>query len=129
MIRGDKEQPISNYGRITKLEEQVQTLSSLISQLVKELKTTNFSRASSSKRKIDNEDEDNDKIPKTGDIKNDMDKKKNHMSTLKNDFKVEISIYSGVVNAKKLDNWICTLKTYFFAYKYSNGKNKFNLQA
>ncbi|TXG50795.1 hypothetical protein EZV62_023319 [Acer yangbiense] len=124
--RNEKQDGSSGGDRITTLELQVQALTTAVSNLVNELSTPKVPRAYTSevfkpKKKVDEEDEDDDSLD--SDTETDEEEiKVNSMKNLKVDFKVDIPVYDGIINAEKLDRWIDRLEIYYTVNKYSKSQ-------
>lgn len=104
------------------MQNQVQNLTNSVNQLLKNisklqenlLKTSNSGR-SFIKKKHDREKEEEDKESEAGEEdekEEDIGKSSKPNNNLKVDFKIDIPVYEGVVDADKLDGWLDRLETY-----------------
>lgn len=120
-----KETLIDDSERITKLEKQIKNFTASISKLLENLISplASISKERYLKKKDDGQNEEEEYVnPNIRDNKEEPTQDRNPKNTLKINFKVNIPMYRDNINAKKLDNWIDRLKTYYKIYKYYNSQ-------
>ncbi|KAF6155884.1 hypothetical protein GIB67_039215, partial [Kingdonia uniflora] len=115
--------------RLTTLEMTVSALTSTLGELVEQLCLTNLAKASAStkqrdrskKKEVMEVDGDDDFVEidsdsskaKSDKVRSGIGKSLNPICNLRINFKIEIPVFDGSVNAEKLDNWFDRLETYF----------------
>ncbi|KAF6164889.1 hypothetical protein GIB67_017092 [Kingdonia uniflora] len=123
--------------RLTILETKVSTLTSTVGELVEELRLTNLAKAATSVKRRDrskkkgvmevNGDKDvpffNDSsAAKSDEERSVIGKSTNSMRNPRINFKIDIPIFDGSIDAEMLDNWFDRLEAYFSVYKYYNAQ-------
>ncbi|KAF6168567.1 hypothetical protein GIB67_005179 [Kingdonia uniflora] len=124
--------------RLTSLETKVSDLTTTLGELVEQLRLTNLAQASASvkprvcskKKWVVEEDRDggteevnsNSSDVESVKERSGIGKSSNHIRNLRINFKIEILVFDGSIDAEMLDNWLDRLETYFFVYEYSNAQ-------